>query len=281
MILVDYSQAMISRVVHNKAKLDERTIQHMCMDRILSIQKQFGKTYGEMVICQDTSNYWRKEFFPFYKARRRDALEKSPLDWSLIMNTIRSFAEDLESYFPYKVIRVERAEGDDIIGVLTKEFSSREKILIYSGDNDFCQLLKYENVDQYSPILKKFLKVGNPEAHLKEKIIKGDRGDGIPNILSADNTFINPDGRQAPIRKTKLNTWLKEDAEVFCDNETMLRNWHRNRILIDLENVPEDIQAEILKQYNEYDISNWKRENIMNYLIQKGMVAFLENLQDF
>lgn len=281
MILVDYSSAMISRIVHNKAKIDENMIRHVCLDRILSIRKQFGTKYGELVICQDGTNYWRKQVFPFYKGRRKEALEKSPLDWSLIMNTIRKFATELHGFFPYRVIRVDHTEADDIIGVLTKKFHTNEKIMIYSGDHDFCQLLKYTNVEQYSPITKKFIKVSNPEIYLKEKIIRGDSGDGIPNILSNDNTFMIPDGRQTPIRSSKLNTWLKESPETFCENETILRNWHRNRMLIDLENTPKDIENEILEQYENYDISNWKRENILSYLSMTGTMVFLENIQDF
>ena len=281
MILVDFSSAMISRIVHGKSVINEQSIRSMCLDRVLSIKKQFGSKYGELVICKDTSNYWRKEFFPFYKAKRTDFFEKSKFDWSMIMNGIHSFADDLEVYFPYRVIKVPRTEADDIIGVLTKEYHSREKILIYSADSDFNQLLKYPGVDQYSPVTKKLFKVSNPEMYLKEKIIRGDKGDGIPNILSSDNTFVTPGARQPPIRKTKLNTWLGEEPSVFCENENILRNWHRNRTLIDLENTPQDIQDEIRKQFLEHDSSDWRRDNVISYLSKNGMGAFLTNLQDF
>jgi 5'-3' exonuclease len=195
MILIDLNQVLISNLMQQigsnpKVKLDEGLIRHMVLNSLRSYSKQFRSKYGEIVIACDSKKYWRRDVFPFYKAHRKKDREKSEFDWHLIFETLNKIRDELKANFPYRVIEVEGAEADDVIGVITARSALDQDILILSSDKDFVQLQKYPNVSQYSPILKRFVKTEDPHQYIREHIIRGDKGDGIPNFLSPDNTFV-------------------------------------------------------------------------------------------
>ena len=154
--------------------------------------------------------------------------------------------EELTKYFPYKVMHVDTAEADDIIGVLV-DHCKENPTLILSSDKDFIQLHKYNGVRQWSPLQKKFI-VGDAAESLYDKTIRGDTGDGVPNILSSDDTLITEGKRQTPITKKKMELWRGKKPEEFC-NEAMLRNYHRNKTLVDLRETPESIRINIIKEF--------------------------------
>jgi hypothetical protein len=139
------------------------------------------------------------------------------------------------------------------------------------------QLQKFVNVDQYSPMGKKFLRTNDPSGFLKEHILKGDRSEGIPNFLSADDTFV-VESRQKPVTEKKLNKWLEEEPESFCD-EVMLRNYKRNELLIDLSKIPSGIQDKILDAYESAPKKG--REKLLNYFIQHRMKLLMGQIQEF
>jgi len=191
-----------------RAEFDEDFLRHMVLNSIRNYRSKFFKEYGEIVICCDGRGYWRKNFFEFYKGKRKEGRDKSALDWDKIFEWINAIKKDLKEYFPYRVIEVAGAEADDIIAFLATKYSSSESILIVSADKDFQQLQKYPNVEQYSPMAKKFLKCENPTAYLKEHIIRGDAGDGVPNIFSDEDTFMVEGKRQKPVSSKKMESWL-------------------------------------------------------------------------
>jgi hypothetical protein len=238
--------------------------------------KQFRQEYGEIVLCCDNKTYWRKSFFPYYKAGRKKAREKSDLDWHLIFNILGNLKQEFKDHFPYKVIDVDGAEADDIIGVLSARHSGTEKVLILSSDGDFIQLQKYKNVKQYNPATKKYIVSNNPTAELKEKIIQGDRGDGIPNIFSPDNCFVL-EQRQKPITKNKLVTLLNEHHESY--SEEIKRGFIRNKTLIDLEMTPKDIQQSIIDTYENYKSS--PKSALINYFMEKKLKNLMDVIEEF
>jgi 5'-3' exonuclease len=254
MILVDLNQVLLSGLMaqissQKGVKLDEGLVRHMILNILRMHIRNFRKDYGDVVLCCDNRKYWRKEFFPFYKAGRKKTREKSDLDWHLIFDMLAKFKSELRENFPYKVIDVEGAEADDIIGTLVPIYSAHEKILILSSDGDFLQLQHYgSNVKQYNPAQKKFVKSDNPSLELKEKIIRGDKGDGIPNMFSPSDCFVR-DLRQKPITKSVLDKYLKEDVVDY--SETDKANYSRNATLIDLSLIPTDIKEKIINTYNE------------------------------
>jgi hypothetical protein len=261
-----------------KTKLDENLIRHMVLNSLRSYIKQFKNKYGDVVIACDNKKYWRRDVFPFYKSHRKKDREKSGFDWNLIFETLNKIREELKENFPYKVIDVDGAEADDIIGVLAARYSPHEEVLILSSDKDFVQLQKYDNVSQYSPLLKKYISTDNPNHFIKEHIIKGDRGDGIPNFLSPDNVFALGE-RQKSIRKDKLAQWISMDPKEFCVNESMLRGYKRNQMLVDLDYIPEDIKSNIVEEYE--NVKSASRQKMMNYFIEKRLRNLIEVMDEF
>lgn len=283
MLLIDLNQVLISNLMQQingnpKAKLDENLIRHMVLNSLRSYIKQFKSKYGDVVIACDNKKYWRRDVFPFYKSNRKKDREKSGFDWALIFDTLNKIRDELKEYFPYKVIDVDGAEADDVIAVLTARYSPHEEVLILSSDKDFMQLQKYNNVTQYSPILKKYISTDNPKNYIKEHIIKGDRGDGIPNFLSPDNVFALGE-RQKPIRKDKIAQWISMKPEEFCVNESMLRGYKRNQMLVDLDYIPEDIKSSIVAEYE--NVKSGSRQKMMNYFIEKRLRNLIEVMDEF
>ena len=239
MILVDLNQVMISNLMvqiggQKGVELEEDLFRHMILNSLRSVRKKFNGDYGELVICCDDKNFWRRQRFPYYKANRKKYREQSEVDWSNLFSILNKVRDEMKSYFPYKVIRVESAEADDIIATLIKTHEL-EKILILSGDKDFIQLHSQKNVSQYDPVHKRWVKHKDPTRYLIEHIAKGDRGDGVPNMLSKDDVFVNG-GRQKPVRTKYLDT-LKgnvDEIEKNINNEEDKRGWLRKRMLKDL-----------------------------------------------
>lgn len=286
MILLDLNQVMIANLMiqiqGGKADLQEDLIRHMVLNSIRLYRQKF-KDYGELVICADDKNYWRKDVFPYYKAHRKEDREKSDLDWKMIFDTLNKVKSEIKEYFPYRVIQVSRAEADDVIGTLTNRFGvylnndTSEKILILSGDKDFGQMQKYTNVEQFSPVTKRWVKVPDPRRFLREHIMKGDRGDGIPNFLSNDSCIVAKE-RQKPLASKKLNVWVDQEPQQFCSEE-MLRNYKRNEQLVDLDFVPEEIRHEVNRQYDEYDIPD--RKGLLNYFIKNRLKLLTDCIGEF
>lgn len=286
MILLDLNQVMISNLMvqiqGGKAEVQEDLVRHMVLNSIRLYRQKF-KEYGELVICCDDKNYWRKDVFPYYKAHRKADREKSDIDWKKVFEILNKVREELKENFPYRVLQVERAEADDIIGTLTHKFGvylnneTTDKILVLSGDKDFGQLQRYVNVDQFSPVMKRWIRVNDARRFLKEHIMKGDRGDGIPNFLSKDSCIIAKE-RQKPLASKKIDLWVDMKPEDFC-NEEMLRNFKRNEQLVDLEMVPDAIQEEIMSQYENYQIPD--RKGLLNYFIKNKLKLLTECIGEF
>ena len=281
MLLVDLNQVLLAglmaQIANQKGKLDESLIRHMILNIIRTHARNF-KEYGEVVLCCDNRNYWRKEFFPFYKAGRKKTREKSDLDWHLIFDMLAKFKTELRENFPYKVIDVEGAEADDIIGTLVPRHAPHEKILILSSDGDFLQLQMYgENVKQYNPSQKKYVKSIDPLLELKEKIIRGDKGDGIPNIFSPSDCFVR-DLRQKPITQKVIEKYLAEHYGEWEDESARV-GFSRNQALIDLRNIPGDIKEKIINTYENTVPA--KRSKLLNYFIEHKLKNLMDVIEDF
>ena len=282
MILVDYNQVAISNLMEqigsSKTPIDESLVRHMILNTIRTYVKKFKESHGpEVVIACDNKNYWRREIYPHYKSNRKKAREASGHDWNTIFECLNKIRDELRDHSPYKVISVDTCEADDVIATLVQKYSSTQKIMILSSDKDFAQLQRYTNVEQYSPILKKYIKEPLPLLQLKQLIIRGDKGDGIPNILSADDVFVSG-GRQKPITETKIIGWMNQEAKDFCTEE-MFRNFSRNEMLIDLTKIPERLANEILHTYE--NAIGHSKQDFLNYMIANRLKNLIEVLDDF
>ena len=278
MILVDLTQTMIAGVMvqvkMNRLKGDEISedlLRHMVLNTIRSYAKKFRNEYGDIILCADDRKYWRRDYFPNYKANRKKHREESDIDWGVIFGMLNKIRDEIEKNLPYRFLRVEGAEADDIIGVLTKE--SNEKVLIVSGDKDFQQLQKYDYVKQYSPNLSKFVSPDNAEEFLAEHILRGDKGDGIPNILSGDDVIVDGD-RQKPMRRSTLNKYINGVDKY----DNYYRNYVRNKTLIDLDEIPEEVNLRILKAFDESEPPSGK---LFPYMMKPSLKEFLNAIGDF
>lgn len=284
MILLDLSQVMISNIMmqvgqHTDA-IQPDLVRHMVINTIRSLKTKFGNEYGELVIACDAKKYWRREYFPAYKGNRKADREKSNIDWPVLFDTLNQIKSELKEFFPYRVIQVDGAEADDVIGTLTMKYgtllNSDTKILILSGDKDFVQLQQYGNVRQYDPVRKKEIETSDPEKFLKHLVLAGDRGDGVPNVLSPDNCIIEGQ-RQKPLRETKIDELLRADFDSLP--EEIRRNWKRNMTLIDLSYIPTHIQTSIVQEYEAQ--KGKSRDKLFNYLIQHKMKMLMEHIGEF
>jgi hypothetical protein len=282
MIIFDYQQIAISNLMEqigsSNNSVDENLVRHMILNTIRTYVKKFKPTHGpEVIIACDNRNYWRREFFPHYKAGRKKARAASGHDWSSIFESLNKIREELKEHSPYKVIDVDGAEADDIIGVLVQKYSSNEKIMILSSDKDFAQLQRYPNVEQYSPILKKYIKEPFPLVQLKQLVIRGDKGDGIPNILSPDDVFVSG-GRQKPITEAKIIGWMNQEPSEFCTVD-MMRNFNRNEMMIDLTKIPESVRNNILNTYET--VKGRTKQEFLNYMLSKRLKNLIEVAHEF
>ena len=279
MIIVDINQIMISNLMvqingRNAVEMNEDFVRHMILNSLRGHNKKFRKQYGQMIIACDSSNVWRKQVFPNYKAGRKANRAKSEHDWEFIFDVLAKIKKEIKDFLPYKVIAVDTAEADDIIATLCRRI--KEKILILSGDKDFIQLHN-EKIRQYNPVLNKFVgKDENPSLYIREHILKGDRSDGIPNVLSDDNVFIEG-RRQTPLTKKKIEAWVNEVVPTF--NDVQQKNYERNRQLIDLNCIPKELESNINREFDNVEVAT--RDKILGYFINKKLKTLIESIDEF
>ena len=280
-VLVDYNQVFISGLMRQpnlmKKGVQIDLVRHIVLNQIRMYRSKYNKKYGELVICCDNRNYWRKTVFPFYKANRKKMRDTSDYDWNGIFDGLNQIKSELYEHFPYKVIEVCTCEADDIIAVIVSH-SPPSPTLILSGDKDFMQLQKFEHVEQYSPMQKKFLRCNKPEQTLKEHILRGDKSDGIPNILSDDDSIVNEDKRQSPLTRVKVEMWLGQQS-IQLEDQTLQEHYNRNEKLVDLTKVPENLTKQIKDAYDN-SIPN-SRNKLFGYMMKHRLKNLMEYIEDF
>ena len=281
MILVDLNQVMISNLMaQSKGNLTELpskdAVRHSILNTIRAFNVKFKEEYGEMILCADAADPWRRDIFPNYKHQRRVGRVESKIDWDGLFKIMSEIREEFINKLPFKVLHVDKCEADDIIGVLCAQ-QTEDLYLIISGDKDFIQLQHYGNVYQFSPLLKSFIgEQLDATVFLREQIIKGDRSDGVPNILSDDDIFLR-DERQRPINKKRLEEWSNVDS-IPLGSETR-KYYDRNKRLIDLSMIPENITESIINRYKNYKVND--RSLLLQYFIDNKLKALIENINDF
>jgi len=284
-ILVDYNQVMLASLFmsignHTNVDIDENLIRHMFLNSLRYNRKKFKDDFGEIVVCADGKNSWRRQIFPYYKAGRRKSREESELDWNELFRIINAVREELHEFFPYKVLHFDHCEADDIIGVICNEYgvemnNGTENILVLSGDKDYIQLHKFANVKQYNPVQNKWIQHTEPNKYILEHIIRGDSSDGVPNILSPDNSIVIGE-RQKAITAKRLEDLIK--GPEYMDEITKAR-YHRNKMMIDLSEVPENYKEQILTEFaKDKEVG---RSQLFNYFVTRKLKNLITDIQDF
>ena len=285
MVLVDFNGLAIGSILGQLSRgeeLSENLVKHIILNNLRVYRNKYPESkHGRMVICCDSSS-WRKDVYPEYKASRKTNRAKDKHDWQMIFDLIEDTLNDIRSNFPYAVIKIDKAEADDIIGALTIEKSIPligEDVVIISADKDFIQLQKHGHVTQWSPMFNKIIKEDNPSKYLFEHILKGDSGDGVPNVLSSDDVFVTHT-RQHPMTKKKITEWWdNKDKLKEVMPQHVFRNYMRNREMIDLERTPVKIQAEAILDLDLYVYP--PRTNILTYLVENRMKMLVECAGEF
>lgn len=282
---MDFNQVILASLFqavgnHTNIDIDENVIRHMFLNSVRMNRKKFHNDYGEIIICADGKNTWRREAYPYYKANRKKTRDKSDLDWNKVFNIMNIIRDEMREFFPYKVIHIDHCEADDIIGTIihnegTEMNTGAEKYLVLSADKDFIQLQTYANVDQYDPIRKRWLSDANPTQFLEEHIIKGDSGDGVPNILSPDNCLAVGE-RQKPMTQKRMA--LYKGTSENMDEETIAR-YNRNKKMIDLKEVPQNYKDMIMAEYTQEEAVG--RSKLFNFFITKKLKNLVSDIQDF
>ena len=280
-LIIDFSQVVISglqgAVSSSKINvLDEDLIRHLMLNSVRSAVFKFKRDYSNIIIACDSRNYWRKEVFPHYKSGRKKNRDKSALDWAMIFDVMTKVKQELKENFPYKVIEVDRAEADDIFGTLVPRLASNESIMMVSSDGDFKQLHQYGDVKQYSSMMKVFVKSPNPQLELKEKILKGDSGDGICNIISPADSLV------LGVRQKSMTKLLLEKYITLNFDDPTIENYEniqRNKMLIDLTMIPLDIKNYIIDEYEKEQTGS--KNMIMKYFIKNKLSMLLECIDEF
>jgi hypothetical protein len=282
MILIDFNGVAMASILAGQIEHEENIIRHMVLNSLRANRTKFKDKYGELVICADAGGNWRKKVYENYKSNRQKDRDDKKEYWDNIFSILNKVRDEIRDNFPYKHLHIHGCEADDIIATLceyTNEFGNYEDVLIVSRDKDFKQLQKFPNVEQWEPFSKKKIKVDNPHDFLFEHICRGDGSDGVPNILSHDDTYINGD-RQKALSTKKLQTFFdnKNDLENIMGHETY-RNFIRNKKMIDLSETPNDLKTQIINTYEEQTIPN--KGKVMPYLIKNRCKQLLEKMGDF
>jgi len=278
MILVDISQLFVASTFMSMKKeeteVDIKKLRYMILNSLRMYRKKYANEFGELVICCDGSLSWRKDVFPYYKAGRKTGRETDNRDWTQIFGCFDQLKKELKENFPYRLIQVDSAEADDIIGTLVIERrGSTSKVMIISSDKDFIQLQRYHDVFQYSPVAKKLLNGVDPEEYLREHILRGDKSDGIPNVLSDDDCIVSGI-RQVPLTQKLLESWKHIPIP-----EEHKKRMERNTTLVDLRYTPFHLQEKILDQYSKEPIGS--RNILPAYLTEHNLETLIKNIGDF
>ena len=257
-------------------QVDEGMVRHMILNSIRNYVMQFKSEYVEndadVILAWDSKHYWRRDYYPQYKAGRKKTRESSNLDWNEIFGVTNKIRDEIKENMPYKSVEVYGAEADDIIAIVSNSY---DKVMIVSSDKDFIQLHK-ENVKQWSPVTKQEVNGHDPDTYIKEHVLKGDSGDGVPNVLSPDHTFT--DGlRQKPLGKKRIEKMINENMNDWSDE--VKRNYQRNYKLINLKNIPKDIQSNIVDEISKSSCGD--RSKLLNYFTVNKLKTLTENIGDF
>ncbi len=276
MILIDTGQAIYSTLFQNmKNGFDEAMARNMVYVTLLSFKKKFHEDFGDPVLAFDSeSDYWRKQVFPPYKHRRQKDKENGKIDWEMIYAFMNKIIPEIKEVVPWKNVQIHGAEADDVIGILGKNRVCNPTVIL-SSDKDYKQLHENPLIRQYSPIMKKWVTTSDPKKSLLELIANGDSGDGVPNILSQDDSFVIGK-RQKPITEKWLTEMLKDPGRLYRENK---ENYERNDMLVNFDRIPEHIKTGILEEFNTPVTGSINK--LYKYFVANRMSGLLGNIEQF
>lgn len=299
MITADFSQLLIAGCLEDQlnfqkggdTKQMEQIARHRTLTSILLYKKKYGQKFGNMVLACDGNDYWRTKYFPHYKGKRKVDKKESTVDWASIHSISNLLKSEIAETFPFKLILVPEAEADDVVPTLMEYLETQELqddgleerpqlVMNISADHDYRQLYaKYPNYSQFSPIQKIVVPHAN-KFFLLEKCLRGDAGDGIPSVRSADDHFMDPNsGRQKPVSAKMLEAFLANpDGSTLTEEEK--KNLERNKTLIDFAYIPVDVKNKIIRAYRSAKPTGTQND-VFNYFIKHRCRALAGDIAGF
>lgn len=283
--LLDFSQIVISSAIeyHSQTKesIEIPLLRHITISNLLFYKKKFKLSVDNLIVCADGRDYWRKGVFPLYKQNRKKDHDKSSFNWDQFFEDFNQIKTEIKTELPFNMVEVYGCEADDVIAVISKQqCPHQDRIIIVSSDKDLIQIQENmcPKVEQWSPFHKKMISPQTNSYSLFEHIIRGDAGDGIPNILSDDDVFMNDSKRSKPIRATNIMQWEQSGGlsypESFCVSEEMLGRFNRNLNLIDLRQIPDCFVQKIVEEFTNYQRPS---ANVFGYLTKHKLKKILES----
>lgn len=291
MIIIDFS-SLVTRLCTGMREdtnySKERALvlaRNLTIQYILDLKKKYKKEYGtNIVLAIDSKDgYWRKRHFEHYKANREYS---DYINWENVKYASTTLAAELEVVSPFRVIKVPLAEGDDVIGVLVKyhqQFGLHEPCLVVSSDGDFFQLLKYDSVAYYSLKERKIVSKSREEVDrlITESIVKGQTGDGYPNIYSPDDQFVNADRpRQKAVYEKDILRFVEKGISA-CENDEQKKNYLRNQKMYDFDYIDDDVSQAIIAKYEAPREWPYVPAVLHKYLTAKRSNILLNRLEEF
>jgi len=259
-------------------------VTHIFLQKILRLKSEFKVKSMDVFLCFDHKNNWRKEIFPNYKESRARARRESDINYENFFKFLDVFQEELKENFPFFTFKKLRLEADDWIACFAEYFNKiGEDTIVISTDKDFHQLQKFPHVRQYNHVKHEMFKDPDPKFSLQLKVLCGDSGDGIPNILSPDDVFITEGTRQKKFGEKKATAAILENKpiEVWAFENGHTVNYKRNNELINFEYIPEDIKEDIILEYVNYKKIGSDIFKLNGYFKSRGLKALANRLSEF
>lgn len=280
MLLIDASNLFYGAAqeyfMNTRERMDMESVRFVLTSRLAAVCRDMRKFGKNRVLAFDDRKYWRRQVFPHYKASRAKERSDSRFDWDKFFEFYSIYKEELAEFFPLKSLQVDYAEADDIIAVLAPRFSPVEDVCIWSSDTDDLQLQNLDpKIKQYSYKSKKMITPANSDYNLFEHVVRGDATDGIPNILSASDHFVQPDKkRQKAVKATDVESWQRHasEPEKFC-SDAMLRRFRENQVLIDYRYIPDRVSRAIIDAYENTPVPQGK---IFDYMVRNKMIRVMQ-----
>lgn len=217
-----------------------------------SIYKSLFKgDVNEVILAVDDKKSWRKLYWERYKESRKGKRDSSKIDWDLFHSAYRELTEEIQYTLPFKVLLVENAEADDVIGILATK--DKGEYVVISNDEDYLQLVS-DRVKLYNPNKMTFMECEDTENFIVMKCLTGQPKDDIFNIKTSLDW---PLGKRKPgFGEVSAKKVIAGGYKEWLVENNLVERFNVNRTLIDFGRIPNVMRSRILNAYNNYKLAD-------------------------
>lgn len=268
----------------------------------MQYESEYGKAFAETLKRMQTAIYG--------KNKGKTPREKTNMERFVDENFVRERTILMEMFGEMFIrwIMDDKTEGDDIISYYVLHKKPEEKIVIWSTDEDYAQLIS-DDVIVYNQNEKEFLTQKNfrfkrgyiPENTLVKKIMCGDTSDNIKSIrgLSENRLFeLMPEMRDRKVTldeirdrasqlceqrkadKKKPLVWQENIVNGVCNGEYEGDFYKVNEFLVDLHNplLTDEAEEEISgMMYTVQDPEGRSFENLYSIIRENDIAEFTDS----